>query len=95
MGMITKQPNGLYARISPITDSPTHTNMSEQNLYDYLKDTNQLHSPDQTVEEWMAKWGEPFEDAVRRVTNFNMSQEEIDAWLDKVEGSADVEMELN
>lgn len=95
MGMIAKQPNGLYTRISSITDSPTHTNMSEQNLLDYLKDTNQLHSPNQTVEEWMSKWGVSFEDAVRRVTNYNMSQEEIDGWLVKVEGSTDVEMELN
>ena len=32
-GIIVKQPNGLYCRISTIIDTPTHSNMTKQ---DYI-----------------------------------------------------------
>ena len=33
-GIIAKQPNGLYCRISTIIDAPTHSNMTEQDYID-------------------------------------------------------------
>lgn len=33
-GIIAKQPNGLYCRISTIIDAPTHFNMTEQDYID-------------------------------------------------------------
>lgn len=33
-GIIAKQPNGLYCRISTIIDASTHSNMTEQNYID-------------------------------------------------------------
>lgn len=33
-GIIAKQPNGLYCRISTIIDTPTHFNMTKQDYID-------------------------------------------------------------
>lgn len=33
-GIIAKQPNGLYCRISTIIDAPTHSNMTKQDYID-------------------------------------------------------------
>lgn len=33
-GIIAKQPNGLYCRISTIIDAPTHFNMTKQDYID-------------------------------------------------------------
>lgn len=40
-GLIAKQPNGLYCRISTVVDAPTDWNMTEQDciggIIDYLQ----------------------------------------------------------
>lgn len=33
-GLIARQPNGLYCRISTVVDAPTHWNMTEQEYID-------------------------------------------------------------
>ena len=84
MGMITKQPNGKYARISSIVDAPTHTNMSKDELREYLDDTQQFDYKNQPVEEWLERYARDFSEAVANIRPVNMTELEIEAWLKEV-----------
>lgn len=80
-GMITQQPNGKYCRVSTIVEAPTHTNMSESELMEYLKDTNQIDYSGQTVVEWVNRWGKSWSEAIKAITTLNMTEVEIEEWL--------------
>lgn len=82
--MISKQPNGLYCRISTIVDAPTNWNRSENDMLGYLMITNQLDHPTQTLKEWLDVYGVPFKDAIKCIKETNMSREEITVFLREV-----------
>lgn len=82
--MITKQPNGLYARISTIVDAPTDYNMTEEFLQKYLQQTNQLNYTGQTAKEWFNRYGISFERAKEMILPNNMTEREIHDWVDIV-----------
>lgn len=83
MGMIAKQPNGLYCRVSTMVDAPTHTNMSLENLEAYLDETNQIveYGERLSIDQWLKLYERPWEDAVGSITTLNMTQEEIYEWM--------------
>ncbi|MGM0175723.1 hypothetical protein [Enterococcus sp. DIV0800] len=81
--MISKQPNGLYCRISMVVDAPTFENASKSEVESYLRETQQLYDP-LTVDEWLKEYAQPFDLAVSKITTLNMTQNEIDEWIKKV-----------
>lgn len=82
MGMVAKQPNGLYCRISTIVDAPTHSNMTEFELKEYLIETNQLDGLE--VKEWLERYERPWEDAKKAVLPNNLTKKEIEEWFIEV-----------
>lgn len=81
--MISKQPNGLYCRISRVVDAPTFENVSKTELENYLIGTNQL-AANQPIDEWLEKYMIPFDTAVQYIGTLNMDREMIDDWISKV-----------
>ncbi len=84
MGMITQQPNGLYARISGVVDAPTHENMTKDDLNQYLIDTYQFDEVTPDVDSFLNEYGWSFEEACKRITDLNMTEKEKQDWIDKV-----------
>lgn len=82
-GMISRQPNGLYCRISLVVDAPTFDNATKSELESYLRETRQLYAP-LTVDEWLTEYAQPFEIAIRKLSTLNMTQNEIEEWIKKV-----------
>lgn len=82
MGVISRQPNGLFCRISDVVDAPTFWNASKFELESYLNETHQLESMD--VDEWIEKYAKPFDVAKKYVTTFNMTSEEKKEWITQV-----------
>lgn len=82
--MITKQPNGLYARISTIVDAPTHSDMSMQDVDDYVRKSNQFDFKGQTIVEWLKRYEVPFDEALKGITDLNMSLQEKEDWIKSV-----------
>lgn len=83
MGLICKQPNGNYCRISTVTDTPTHVDMSVADLKRYLLDTNQLDYERQSAEDWYGFYGKQFQMGLQACNNRNMSWEEFEDFLDE------------
>ncbi|MBC1516856.1 hypothetical protein [Listeria immobilis] len=63
-GMISKQPNGLFCRISTVVEAATHYNMTREGLDDYLSETCQYDYRNQDISEWYFKHGVDFENAI-------------------------------
>lgn len=80
-GLIAKQPNGKYMRISTVVDAPTHWNMSKVALHNYLVETDQFDYFGQTVNEWMQRYGVHFGEALDHVKTTNMTEKEIADWI--------------
>lgn len=80
-GMISKQPNGLYCRISTIVEAPTRWDMTKEGLRELLVLHGSLDSPDQTIEDWLSKWEVTFEEAIKQIGDLNLTREEIRKWL--------------
>lgn len=89
MGMITQQPNGLYARISTIVDAPTHENMTKEDLTQYLHDTGQIDDFTPDVESFLMKYSWSFEAACDGITSLNMTEKEKRDWIKKVSRKVD------
>ena len=87
-GMICKQPNGLYCRVSTIVEAPTFFNASKSELASYLIDTHQLDPF--SVDEWIERYVKSFEYALSQVTTLNMTQDEIDLWIKKVTEQSEI-----
>ena len=82
--MIFKQPNGLYGRVSRIVEAPTHIDLTESDLHDYLMETMQFDYLGQSVEEWLSKYQGNIEDAIHTVTDMNLTQDMINEWEQKI-----------
>lgn len=78
--MIFAQPNGLHGRVSSVIEAPTHVDMSESDLYEYLMDTMQLDYFGQTAKEWLERYEGQLQDAIDMVSEINMTKEEIKEW---------------
>lgn len=83
--MISKQPNGLYCRISTVVEAPTRWDMTKEELRLLLMSHDSLDSDDQTIEDWLSKWEVDFEYAIHKLGELNMSYEEVREWLVSVE----------
>lgn len=78
-GMIAKQPNGLYCRISTVVDAPTHWNMTEQDYIDMCVDKAK-----KDAKYVLANYCYKFDDALARVRygkDTNMTTEEYEQFL--------------
>ncbi|ENA2763534.1 hypothetical protein ABF129_001702 [Listeria monocytogenes] len=80
-GMISKQPNGLYCRISTIVEAPTRWDMSKDELRRLLLSHDSMDFPNQTTEDWLSKWAVTFEFARSKLGGLNMTMEEVREWL--------------
>lgn len=83
-GMISKQPNGLYCRISTVVEASTQYDMTEAELYDYLIQTNQLDSDNQSAGEWYSVYGIDFEKAKFALGAGCSTYDEVKTWLIEV-----------
>lgn len=78
-GMISKQPNGLYCRISTVVDAPTHWNMTEQDYIDM-----RVEKAKKEAREVLANYCYEFDDALKRVRygkDTNMTTEEYEQFI--------------
>lgn len=84
-GLITQQPNGLFARISRVVDAPTADNMTREDLTLYLLSTCQatLKGP-RSVNDWIKYHVKSFESAATYLSTSNMTETEIREWKHKV-----------
>lgn len=78
-GMIAKQPNGLYCRISTVVDAPTHWNMTEQDYIDM-----RVKKAEEDAKAALANYCYKFDDALARVRygkDTNMTTEEYEKFI--------------
>lgn len=78
-GMIAKQPNGLYCRISTVVDAPTHWNMTEQDYIDMC-----VEKAEKEAKDVIANYCYRFDDALERVRygkDTNMTTEEYEKFI--------------
>ncbi|EAC2566402.1 hypothetical protein K8B29_14015 [Listeria monocytogenes] len=53
-GLIAKQPNGLYCRISTVVEAQTHHDMTKEELEDLLITQRSLDINLVTLDDWLA-----------------------------------------
>ncbi|EAF9222514.1 hypothetical protein A5S02_06265 [Listeria monocytogenes] len=87
-GLIAKQPNGLYCRISTVVEAPTHDNMTKEELEDLLiiqrsLDIN-LMIYHVTLEQWLAVYEVDFNVAIEELGSACSTFEETKEWLEEV-----------
>lgn len=78
-GMIAKQPNGLYCRISTVVDAPTHWNMTGQDYIDMC-----VKKAKKEAKDVLANYCYKFDDALARVRygkDANMTTEEYEQFI--------------
>lgn len=78
-GLIAKQPNGLYCRISTVVDAPTHWNMTEQ---DYIN--MRVKKAEEDAKEVLANYCYDFDVAlncVRYGKDTEMTTEEYEKFI--------------
>ncbi|WP_338146994.1 hypothetical protein, partial [Listeria ivanovii] len=80
-GMISKQPNGLYCRISTVVEAPTDWDMTKEELRALLVDHMSLDSSSQTIDEWLERYEVRYEDARDEIRGLNMTAKEVREWL--------------
>ncbi|MFK3936605.1 hypothetical protein ACI2JA_03695 [Alkalihalobacillus sp. NPDC078783] len=73
-GMICKQPNGLYCRYSSIIECISDYNMTKE---DYLSNVTGSVISREDAEDTLNNHLKPYEDAIRRTTDLNMSEDEF------------------
>ncbi|EAC4527125.1 hypothetical protein Q834_00245 [Listeria monocytogenes] len=56
-GLIAKQPNGLYCRISTVVEAPTHDNMTKEELEDLLIIQRSLDINLVALDQWLEEVG--------------------------------------
>lgn len=78
-GLIAKQPNGLYCRISTVVDAPTHWNMTEQDYIDM-----RVKKAEEEAKDVLANYCHDFDVALNRVhygKDTNMTTEEYEQFI--------------
>ena len=78
-GLIAKQPNGLYCRISTVVDAPTHWNMTEQDYIDM-----RVKKAEEEAKGVLANYCQDFDVALNRVRygkDTNMTTEEYEQFI--------------
>lgn len=78
-GLIAKQPNGLYCRISTVVDAPTHWNMTEQEYIDM-----RVEKAKKEAKDVLANYCYDFDVALNRVRygkDTNMTTEEYEQFI--------------
>ncbi len=83
-GIISKQPNGLFCRISTVVEAPTAYNMTREELDDYLSETCKYDYREQSSEGWFLKHGYEFENAIYLLGPCCSTYAEIKKWLIEV-----------
>ena len=76
---IAKQPNGLYCRFSTIVDCPTNWNMTEDDYIELCKER-----AERVARETLANNLHPFEMIKDSFRSNNMTEEEIEKFLEDV-----------
>lgn len=79
-GIIAKQPNSLYCRISTIIDAPTHSNMTKQNYIDMF-----VERAKRKAESVLENYCYDFDRALTYVNygdNTNMTNEEYEQFIE-------------
>lgn len=78
-GLIAKQPNGLYCRISTVVDAPAHWNMTEQDYIDMC-----VKNAEEKAENALANYCYDFDVVLNRVRygeDTNMTTEEYEKFI--------------
>ena len=78
-GLIAKQPNSLYCRISTVVDAPTHWNMTEQDYIDM-----RVKQAKEDAKIVLANYCYDFDAALNRVRygkDTNMTTEEYEKFI--------------
>lgn len=83
-GLIAKQPNSLYCRISTVVEAPTHDNMTKEELEDLLIIQRSLDINLVTLEQWLAVYEVDFNVAIEQLGSACSSFEETKEWLVEV-----------
>ncbi|ECJ9736049.1 hypothetical protein ACSVI0_002824 [Listeria monocytogenes] len=85
-GLIAKQPNGLYCRISTVVEAPTHDNMTKEELEDLLITQRSLDINLVTLDDWLAFYEVDFNVAIKQLgsSSGNLTFEEAKEWLKEV-----------
>ncbi|EAD2481809.1 hypothetical protein OLA35_000505 [Listeria monocytogenes] len=85
-GLIAKQPDGLYCRISTIVEAPTHHDMTKEELEYYLINERSLDINLVTLEQWLAVYEVDFNVAIKQLgsSSGNLTFEEAKEWLKEV-----------
>ncbi|HFQ6412390.1 TPA: hypothetical protein ACHSF6_002952, partial [Listeria monocytogenes] len=85
-GLIAKQPNGLYCRISTVVEAPTHHDMTIEELEYYLINERSLDINLVTLEQWLAVYEVDFNVAIKQLGSGsgNLTFEEAKEWLKEV-----------
>ncbi|EBF5134842.1 hypothetical protein FH010_14070 [Listeria monocytogenes] len=82
-GLIAKQPDGLYCRISTIVEAPTHHDMTKEELEYYLINKGSLDINLVTLDEWLAFYEVDFNVAIKQLGSGSgvLTFEDTKAWL--------------
>ncbi|HBZ6396847.1 TPA: hypothetical protein MMD12_002525 [Listeria monocytogenes] len=85
-GLIAKQPNGLYCRISTVVEAQTHHDMTKEELEYYLINERSLDINLATLEQWLAVYEVDFNIAIKQLGSGsgNLTFEEAREWLKEV-----------
>ncbi|MBC2114732.1 hypothetical protein HCA91_13145 [Listeria innocua] len=83
-GLIAKQPNGLYCRISTVVEAPTHHDMTKEELEYYLINTRSLDINLVTLDDWLAFYEVDFSEAIKQLGSACSTFEETREWLVEV-----------
>ncbi|EGK2524720.1 hypothetical protein IOQ60_000504 [Listeria monocytogenes] len=85
-GLIAKQPNGLYCRISTVVEAQTHHDMTKEELEDLLITQRSLDINLVTLEQWLAVYEVDFNLAIEQLGSGSgeLSFEEAKEWLIEV-----------
>lgn len=78
-GLIAKQPNGLYCRVSTVVDAPTHWNMTEQDYIDMC-----VKKAEEEAKNVLANYCYKFDGALARVRygkDTNMTAKEYEQFI--------------
>ncbi|EAE5961232.1 hypothetical protein AVO95_10575 [Listeria monocytogenes] len=85
-GLIAKQPNGLYCRISTVVEAPTHDNMTKEELEDLLITQRSLDINFVALDQWLAVYEVDFNLAIEQLGSGSgdLTFEEAREWLKEV-----------
>ncbi|EBF5125601.1 hypothetical protein FH002_12905 [Listeria monocytogenes] len=83
-GLIAKQPDGLYCRISTVVEAPTPYNMMKEDLEDLLITQRSLDINLVTLDDWLAFYEVDFSKAIQELGSACSTFDETREWLKEV-----------